>query len=62
MIDIDFIVGYYIVKIERVSDRYLFNYNFRDIEQQKIHLSLLYIKCVIVVWEYVVSAHGAVTP
>ena len=61
MIDIDFIIGYSTVKLKRVSDRYLFYYNFHDIEQQKLHHILLYIKCVSVVWEHVVSAHGAAT-
>ena len=61
VIDIGFIIGYYTVKIERVSDRYLFYYNFLEIEEQKLHLLLLYIKCMSVVWERVVSAHGAST-
>ena len=61
MIDIDFIIGYSTVKIERVSDRYLFSYNFREIEEQKLHLLLFYIKCVSDFWEHVVSAHGAAT-
>ena len=36
------IVGSSIVKIDRVSDRYCFYYNFSDIEQQMLHLLLLY--------------------
>ena len=59
MIDIVFIIGYSTVKIERVSDRYWFNYNFCEIEQQKLHNLLLYIKHMSVFWENVVSAHGA---
>ena len=61
MIYIDFIIGYSTVKIERVSDQYLFYYNIRDIEQRNLHLMLLYIKCVSVVWDHVVSDHGAAT-
>ena len=61
VIDIDFIIGYSAVKIERVSDIYSFYYNYRKIEQWKLHHLLLYIKCVSVVWEHVVSAHGADT-
>ena len=60
MIDIGFIIGYYTVKIERVSDRYRFYYNLRGIEQQKLHHLLFYIKYVNVVWEHVVSDHGVV--
>ena len=61
LIDIDFIIGYSTVKIERLSDWYWFYYNFREIEQQKVHHQLLYIKCVSVVWEHVVLTHGAST-
>ena len=61
VIDIDFIIGYSTVKIERVSDQYWFYYNFHEIEQQSIHLLILYIKCVSVVWEHFLSAHGAAT-
>ena len=61
VIDIDFIIDYSTVKIDRVSDRCWFYYNFREIEQRNLHHLLLYIKCVSVVWEYVVSAHGATT-
>ena len=61
MIDIGFIIGYSTVKIERVSDRYRFYHNFHEIEQQKIHCLLFYTKCASVVWEHVVSDHGAAT-
>ena len=61
VISIDFNIGYSTVKTERVSDRYWFYYNFRKIEQQKLHHLLLYIKCVSVVWEHFVSAHGEYT-
>ena len=61
VIDIDFIIGYYTVKIERVSDRYWFYYNLCEIEQQKLYHLLLYIKCVSVVWDHIVSDHGATT-
>ena len=37
VIDIDFIIGYYTVKIKRASDRYWFYYNFHDIEQRKLN-------------------------
>ena len=37
------IIGSSTVDIERVSDLYRFYYNYRDIEQQKLHLLLLYI-------------------
>ena len=49
VIYIYFIIDYSTVKIERMSDQYGFYYNFREIEQQKLHLLLLYIKCVSVV-------------
>ena len=61
MIDIDFIICYSTVKFDRVSDRYLFYYNYRDIEKQKLHLLLLYLKCVSVFWDHIVSAHGSDT-
>ena len=61
MIDIDFIIRDSTVKIERVSNRYLFYYNFREIEKRKLHFLLFYIECVSVFWEHVVSDHGAVT-
>ena len=51
MIDIDFIICYSTVKIERVS----------DLEQQKLHIMILYIECMSVVWEHVVLDHGADT-
>ena len=56
-----FIIGYSTVKIERVSDRYWFYYNFRDIELRKLHLLVLHIKCVSVFWKHVVSDHEAAT-
>ena len=59
MIDNDFIIGYSTVKIERVSDQYFIYYSFYEIEQQKLHHLILYIKCVSVTLENVVSAHGA---
>ena len=61
MIDIYFIIGYYTVKTERVSDQYLFYYNSREIEQRKLHIMILYIRCVRVVWEHVVSSHEEAT-
>ena len=61
MIDIDFIIGYSTVNIDRVSGRYLFYYNFCEIGQLKLHLLLFYIKCVSVIWEHIVSTHGATT-
>ena len=61
MIDIDFIIGYSTVKIERVSHQYLFYYNFREIEQQNMHLLIFHIVFLGVVWEHVVSDHGAAT-
>ena len=37
------LIGTSTVKIERVSDQYCFYYTIRDIEQQNLHLILLYI-------------------
>ena len=59
VIDINFIISYSTVKMDRVSDQYQFYYNLCDIEQQNLHIMLLYIKLLSVVWEHVVSDHGA---
>ena len=40
MIGIDFVIGYSTVKIDRVSDQYLFYYNLRGIEQRILHILL----------------------
>ena len=61
MINIYFNIAYYTLKIEIVSAQYCFYYNFCEIEQKKLHLLILYIKCVSVFWYHVVSVHGAAT-
>ena len=50
VIDIDFFIGCSTVKIERVKDQYLFYYNLREIEKLKLHILILYIKCVSIFW------------